>query len=262
MQPNLHNLSWEVTFLKEPVFYTAGRTHALQFAETILKEKGFLFTPSPDTSVTHLLLGVPSFEPDGSLKGGGQLEDILPSLSPEATIYGGMLKETLPKGYRTVDLLEDPIYVTENARITAHCALRLVMQKLPVTLLHCPVLVIGWGRIGKCLAQLLKGVGALVTVAARKEWDRAMLTALGYDAIDTQGLGNGLSRFRAIINTAPVMVLPKEDLHDCRDDCVKIELASCLGIDAPDVIWARGLPSKDAPESSGQLIAKTVLRLL
>ena len=261
MQPNLHNLSWEVTFLKEPVFYTAGRTHALRFAETVLKEKGLQFAPAPDASVTHLLLGVPSFEPDGSLKGGGQLEDTLPFLSPEVTICGGMLK-TLPKEYRTVDLLEDPIYIAENAQITAHCALRLAMQKLPITLLQCPVLVIGWGRIGKCLAQLLKNIGALVTVAARKEMDRAMLSALGYDAIDTQNLGNGLSRFRVIFNTAPVMVLPKEELHSCRDDCVKIELASSLGIDAPDVIWARGLPSKDAPESSGQLIAKTVLRLL
>ena len=28
------------------------------------------------------------------------------------------------------------------------------------------------------------------------------------------------------------------------------------------VIWARGLPGKDAPESSGILIAKTIIRLL
>ena len=262
MQPNLHNVAWEVISLIEPVFYTAGVTQALQYAETILKEKYFRFAPTPDPSVTHLLLGVPSFEPDGSLKGGGRLEDNLPLLSPDVTVCGGMLKKGLPEGYRSIDLLEDSLYVAENAQITAHCALRLVMQKLPVTLWHCPVLVIGWGRIGKCLAQLLKNIGAYVTVAARKETDRTMLIALGYDAIDTQNLGNGLSRFRAIINTAPVMVLPQEVLHDCPKDCVKIELASCLGIDAPDVIWARGLPNKDAPESSGQLIAKTILRLL
>ena len=28
-----------------------------------------------------------------------------------------------------------------------------------------------------------------------------------------------------------------------------------------DVLWARGLPGKDAPESSGKLIARTILRL-
>ncbi len=248
--------------MKEPVFYTAGRTDAMRFTEAILKKKDLRFAPTPDKSVTHLLLGVPSFEPDGSLKGGGRLEDILPLLSPEVTVCGGMLKNPQLSGYRTVDLLEDPQYVAENARITAHCAVSLAMEKLSVTLWRCPVLVIGWGRIGKCLAQLLKSVGAIVTVAARKETDRAMLTALGYDAIDTKALGNSLARYRVIFNTAPVMVLPKEELRDCSDDCLKIELASCLGIESPDVIWARGLPNKDAPETSGELIARTILRLL
>lgn len=248
--------------MKEPIFYIAGHTDALHFAETALKKKGLQFTPIPDKSVTHLLLGVPSFEPDGSLKGGGRLEDILPQLAPEVTVCGGMLKNPLLDGYRVVDLLDDPGYVAENARITAHCAVGLAMKKLPVTLWHCPVLVIGWGRIGKCLAQLLNAMGAMVTVAARKESDRAMLLALGYDTVDTQGLGNSLARYRVIFNTAPVTVLSGEDLYDCSDDCLKIELASCLGIAAPDVIWARGLPNKDAPETSGELIARTILRLL
>jgi len=33
-------------------------------------------------------------------------------------------------------------------------------------------------------------------------------------------------------------------------------------MEADDVIWARGLPGKEAPESSGELIARTVLRLI
>ena len=246
----------------EPVFYTAGCTDALRFTETVLKRKGLRFAPLPNRSVTHLLLGVPSFEADGSLKGGQRLEDILPSLSPDVTICGGLLCRTELEAYRTVDLLEDPEYVSENARITAYCAVRIAMQKLPVTLWRCPVLVIGWGRIGKCLAQLLKNMGAIVTVAARKEQDRATLSALGYDSINTQTLGNSIARFRLIFNTAPVMVLPKEDMQNCADDCLKIDLASRLGIEAPDVIWARGLPGKDAPETSGELIARTILRLL
>ena len=240
----------------EPVFYTAGSTDALRFAQTILMKKDLPFVQAPDKSVTHLLLGVPSFEPDSTL------EDLLSQLSPDVTVCGGKLQKPLLDGYRTIDLLEDPLYVAENARITAHCAVRLAMQKLPATLWNCPVLVIGWGRIGKCLTQLLHAMGARVTVAARKEADRATLLALGYDAIDTQGLGNSLGRFRVIFNTAPVMVLPKEDIQQCAQDCLKIDLASCPGMDAPDVIWARGLPGKDAPESSGELIARTLLRLL
>ena len=248
--------------MKEPVFYTAGRTDAMRFAQRLLKKKGLRFAPLPDRSVTHLLLGVPAFEPDGSLKGGGWLEDVLPLLSPEVTVCGGLLGKGVPEEYKKVDLLKDPGYVAENARITAYCAVRLAMRKLPVVLWRCPVLVIGWGRIGKCLGKLLQSMGALVTVATRKETDRAMLSALGYDTIDIQSLGNSLVRFRVIFNTAPAMVLPAEELHDCAEDCLKIDLASCPGIECPDVIWARGLPSKDAPETSGELIARTLLRLL
>lgn len=248
--------------MKEPVFFTAGRTAAMRYAQILLKKKGLRFAPLPDRSVTHLLLGVPAFEPDGSLKGGGWLEDVLPLLSPDVTVCGGLLKKGVPEEYKCVDLLEDPGYVAENAKITAYCAVRLAMCKLPVVLWRCPVLIIGWGRIGKCLARLLRDAGALVSVATRKETDRAMLSALGYDAIDIQSLGNALARFRVIFNTVPAMVLPAEELHDCTDDCLKIDLASCPGIEAPDVIWARGLPSKDAPESSGELIARTLLRLI
>ena len=248
--------------MNEPVFYTAGRTNAIVVAEKILQGYDFRFASCPDRSVTHLLLGVPAFEADGTLKGGGRLTDILPLLSPEVTVCGGMLKHTSLEGYRTLDLLEAPEYVAENARITAHCAVSLAMQKLPVTLWRCPVLVIGWGRIGKCLAQLLKSIGAVVTVAARKETDRAMLNALGYDCVDTLALGNGLARYRVIFNTAPEMVLSKEDMQQSAADCLKIDLASKPGMDAPDVLWARGLPGKDAPETSGQLIVRSILRLL
>ena len=48
----------------------------------------------------------------------------------------------------------------------------------------------------------------------------------------------------------------------CFGNALKIDLASKPGIGGSDVIWARGLPGKDAPESSGELIAKTIIRLM
>ena len=45
-------------------------------------------------------------------------------------------------------------------------------------------------------------------------------------------------------------------------EALLMDLASLRGIEGDRVIWARGLPGKDAPESSGALIAKTVIRLL
>ncbi len=232
----------------------AGYTPALKYAEAALKRNGYTILSQPSACVTHLLLPVPSFEPDGSIKGGGSLAELLPQLSKDVVILGGNLDRPELRGYGCVDLLKDPLYTAENANITAHCALRLAMQQLPVTLDGQKALVIGWGRIGKCLAVLLKGIGAQVTVAARKESDRAMLTALGYQGVDTKDIDT--TAYRVIFNTVPEMLNPLSP-----GDGLKIDLASNLGLGSPDVIWARGLPGKDAPESSGELIARTVMGL-
>lgn len=245
--------------MKARIFYTAGYTDALMHAVGIMQKRGCIFAEDLNSAVTDLILPTPAFDADGILKGGGVLTDILAQLPKDIAIYGGNL-QNLPKGYKAFDLLEDPFYLAENADITAHCAVKLAMTKLQVTLKNCPVLVVGWGRIGKCMAKLLWDMGAIVTVAARKETDRAMLAALGYETESaTFSGGYGLLRYRVIFNTVPVMVLPKELTQYCHQDCLKIDLASVPGIEGDDVIWARGLPNKEAPESSGELIARTIL---
>ncbi len=244
------------------IFYTAGHTDALNYAAAELQQKGFHFADQPYSTVTHLLLGVPSFKPDGSLHSDRPLEEILSGLSDNVTIFGGNLDCPALAKYQTIDLLKDSLYLAENANITAHCAVKHAITRLPVTLDRCPVLIVGWGRIGKCLAHLLRQMGAIVTVATRKESDRAILAALGYETEDSVNLGYSLIRYRVIFNTVPTMVLPRQSIEFCHKDCLKIDLASKPGIDADDVLWARGLPNKDAPESSGALIARTILRFL
>ena len=247
--------------MKNPVFYAAGSSPALYTAANILLRKGYDVLDSPGKNATHLLLPVPSFEKDGAVKGGRTLDNILPQLADDITVIGGNLSRPELSGYSAIDLLQDPLYLAENAAITAHCAVKLALSRLPATLQGCHVLVIGWGRIGKCLAALLKAMGANVAVAARKESDRAMLRALGYETEDPTALNYSLMRYRILFNTVPVPVISREQAQHCRPDCLKIDLASGLGIDADDVIWARGLPGKDAPETSGALIARTVIRL-
>ncbi len=244
--------------MNEPIIFPVESTPALTFAAKALRQRGMLLAAAPDKRVTHLLLPVPSFDADGSIRGGGRLEALLPLLSDGITVFGGGLGD-LP--CRTVDLLQDPAYLAENAAITAHCAVKRLLSNLPATVQGCSILVIGWGRIGKCLAQLLRDMGANVTVAARKETDRAMLRALGYATENPAVLRFSLVRYRVIFNTVPAMLLSSHQLSHCRPDCIKIDLASVRGMDAPDVICARGLPGTDAPETSGALIARTVIRL-
>lgn len=231
--------------------YCAGSNRALYYAAAFLMEEGAVFLPCPDHTVTHLLLPIPSFESDGTIKGGGDLNDILSRLPKTVTVIGGNLNRPELSEYEVLDLLEDSWYLARNASITAHCTLELALTKLPVTLDKCPVLIIGWGRIGKCLAKLLHGLGAEVTVAARKESRRVMIDALGYRSCPIEEIK--AENYRLIINTVPAMVLPSVP-----GTGLKIDLASKPGLGGKDVLQARGLPGLLAPESSGALIAQVI----
>lgn len=246
---------WHERVKRMAIFYSTGHTDALVHAIRMLHNAGIEFVPCPDRQVTHLLLPAPSFASDGRIKGGGSLEALLWQLPPDVTVIGGGLSQPELAEYKTIDLLQDPAYVADNAAITAYCAIELAAQKLPVVWQDCPVLVIGWGRIGKHLARLLERLGAKVTVAARKETDRALLQSMGYVAQDIPQIDP--REYSLVFNTVPEMLLP-----GCPGNAVKIDLASQPGIGGSDVIWARGLPGLYAPESSGALIARTVLRLL
>lgn len=241
--------------------YCAGNTAALSFARQFLLQRGFHFAQQPEPDVTHLLLPVPSFEADGRIRGGGIPAHILADLPEGITIIGGNLQNPNLQGYPTIDLLQDDRYIAENAAITADCAIRIAREQMNTVWRKCPVLVIGWGRIGKCLARQLQALDTDITVSARKRSDLAILQALGYAAqcsLDLRDLG----RYRVIFNTVPAAILSNEQCKACDPNCVKIELASKPGIDDPNVISALGLPAKYAPETSGQLIADTIVRLL
>ena len=234
--------------------YPAGRSEALSHACTFLAKTGCSIQASPTCETTHLLLPVPSFESPDHIKGGGTLSELLADLPKDITVVGGNLSCHELEGYNTLDLLKDPYYVAQNASITAYCAVTIAAQHLHVTYYECPILIIGWGRIGKCLAQLLKNLGADITIAARKAADRGMAKALGYKSIDIKQLPT--CGYRVIFNTAPSPILPENN-----DPALKIELSSKQGIAGDDVILARGLPGRYAPESSGKLIADTIIRL-
>ncbi len=223
--------------------YIPQCTPPIRFAAASLRQMGYCVTEEPDSSITHVLLPIPT--------------DALPAsdaLPDSVTMIGGNLPQS---DRRTIDLLCDEQYLAENAAITAHCAVKVAMRELPCTLMQCNVLVIGWGRIGRSLAPLLHHMGACVSVASRDEARRAMLAACGYRTevpgrIDPRG-------YRVIFNTAPAPVLDGDGADPC---CVLIDLASVRGISGERVIWARGLPGKEAPESAGALIARTVARQL
>lgn len=241
--------------LNDRVYYIPGGSRALEVVKKEFDLRGLSVTDAPSEDVTHLVLGVPCRMDSNSMTA------LLDQLPKGVRIFGGFLDREELREYRCCDLLKDEWYLAQNAAITAHCALQVALEQLPVTLEHCQVLILGWGRIGKCLAPLLKALGADVVIAARRVKQRAILQALGYEAEALPLSHYILPRFRVIFNTVPAAVLSREASEFCRPDCLKIELASIPGLEGEGIVDARGLPGKLAPESSGKLIARTVLRL-
>ena len=241
--------------LNKPVFYLSTDAPALQHAADYIQRQGFFFADSPSHSFTHLLLPVPSLDGNGCWKAE---MPILP-LPKHTVLVGGNIPPEAARGHPVIDLLADDIYLAQNASITAHCAIKVALRHWDRTFYRSRALIIGWGRIGKCLASLLTGLGAKVCVSARKEQDLALAAALGLDAVHTGLISSVASNFDIIFNTVPYPLL---NTTECDPSCLLIELASTPGILGDGVIDARGLPGKEAPHSSGILIGKTVLRLV
>ena len=209
---------------------------AMEYAAIWLRGAGITVTEATTQETTHFLLPVPT--------------RCFNTLPENVVIVGGNL-HCLP-GYAVIDLLKDPQYLVENAAITARCAPKLV----DVDWGGLPVLVLGWGRIGKYLARELRELGADVTIATRKAGDLETAAALGYGAIPLSDTKQVLSRFRVVFNTIPAMVLPLGAW-----DGIGVELASKPGMSGGNIVDGKGLPGRLAPEASGELIARRFLAL-
>ena len=253
-----------------------------RWAAEELRDRGFVAVahgvpeleswPLPEELSGSLVLPFPSFQ--GSYlrgKEGIAVSELLSRLKPGTRVYGALLdawKAAFEKaGAGVFDLYGSEPLTTLNAIPTAEGAIRLAIDVSPLTLHGAKCLVIGFGRVGRVLAQKLHVLSADVTVSARKAADRAMAQALGMRP-DTTGLyEQGLGEFDFIFNTVPAPVLSARQLALLKPACILIELASKPGGIPEDACrelglsyhFAPGLPGLCAPETAGRLYAGCIL---
>ena len=183
-------------------------------------------------------------------------------------VYGGGLsplrQALLDCGAEPVELFGTEPLTTHNAVPTAEGAIALAVLHSPYRLHGAPCLVIGYGHIGRVLANKLHGLSARVTVAARRPSDRAMAEAFGLEADETGRYARGLA-YHFVFNTVPAPVLTQDQLAALLPGCLLVELASAPGgipactrtdvtrIDAP------GLPGKFCAASAGAAYVAAIL---
>lgn len=201
------------------------------------------------------------------------LSELFAQLTPAQRLYAGGVKPSeraLAQEHSLIltDYLAREETAVRNAVPTAEGALALAMAETETTLCGTECLVLGFGRIGKLLAHRLRGLGASVSVSARRMDDLAWIDAFGYRGLHTNRLAGRLGDFRVIFNTVPHLVLDASLLGELRQDCVLIELASSAGFDRAAAetlghkcIAGGGLPGKVAPETAARVIRAALRKL-
>jgi dipicolinate synthase subunit A len=129
-------------------------------------------------------------------------------------------------------------------------------------------LVIGYGRVGKILADRLKAIGCDVTISARKPADLALAEALGFSYINTGQLNFKPLEYDIIFNTVDVKVIEDTSLKTCTADLIidlsskgglSLNVANSLGIKA---LKAPGLPGIIAPKTAAEILTNTITHII
>ena len=177
-------------------------------------------------------------------------------------------------GVKVVDYASDEVFMIRNALPTAEGAVAIAMGELRRTLFGSKIFVVGYGRIGKLLSELLKSMGAEVTVAARKMTDLTLASLHGCKPHRILPGEEGSyylpalpEAYHVIFNTAPVRLIHEELLRHIPKDTVLIDLASAPGgIDYDTAnrlglktVIALSLPGKVAPITAGEIIGDLVM---
>lgn len=192
-----------------------------------------------------------------------------------AQIFTGIARQKLSeicrqRNLRLVKLMELDEVAIHNSVPSAEGAIQMAMEHTDITIHGSRSVVLGFGRCGVTLARMLGGIGAEVTVCARKPADIARIQEMKLRAVPMNELEQAVREADLIFNTIPAMVLPAEVLAKVPRSSVIIDIASKPG--GTDFRYAEkrgikallapGLPGIVAPKTAGQILARTICRLL
>ncbi|AGL01312.1 dipicolinate synthase subunit DpsA [Desulfoscipio gibsoniae] len=202
----------------------------------------------------------------------GELLSLLPAGTPVLVgVARKPLCELLEKNaLKPIELMKLDEVAILNSIPSAEGAVQMAMERLPITIHGSSAMVLGFGRTGQTMAQLLMAMHAHTTVVARNPAQLARATAMGLKALHFNELVDYLRDVDVIFNTIPAPVINGEILQRLPSATLIIDLASApggtdfvkageLGIEA---VLAPGLPGKVAPKTAGMILARVVPGIL
>ena len=249
-------------------YYAFNHTECYNSLEEAMNSSDVIVLPLPFTK-DRLTLNTPLFDDKVVIS------DIVALLSNKKMVFGGQLPKSFCEELESRDcpycdyFLLDELAIY-NAVPTAEGVVQVLIEELPITIHGMKCGILGYGRVGKVLANTLSSLGAKVTVFARKQSAFAEIYASSMEFKHFDVLSTESNDFDVVINTVPVKVLGDAQLSKLNPDCILVEVASApFGIDfqsakekAFKVIKAGSLPGKVAPKTAGEIIGRSILPMI
>ena len=193
-----------------------------------------------------------------------RLNEILnKNLANDTLVLGGCFTEEQRelldrRGIRYLDFMDDEVVAQENAVATAEGAIAELAK----------ILVTGYGNCGKAIAKKLRGLGARVTVLARRREVRKQAKEDGFYAVDFAFGPEEAMGAAMLVNTVPAPVVTRVIIKELPRDAYILDIASkpggtdfaCakeFGIRADLVL---GIPGKYAPKESAYILERSMDR--
>ncbi|HHW40401.1 MAG TPA: dipicolinate synthase subunit DpsA [Syntrophomonadaceae bacterium] len=267
--PELVRMGADVTAVGFPACPELEQVHLAQNIKTALKNAQVVIFPMSGS------------DPNGNIK---TLDDnchiqltasVAELIPPGTLVIIGFARDFMRNWadkyrWKLVEIGEMDSVAILNSIPSAEGAIQIAMEKLPITIHDSNSFVLGFGRLGKTLARMLRGIGAHVTVVARKRSDLARAFEMGYRPLVFTRLQQHVSEADIIFNTVPALVLDEKMLIAMKKDVFIVDLAAApggtdfvaanrLGVNA---VLAPGLPGIVAPKTSGKILAQVIPQLI
>ena len=222
----------------------------------------------PKAAEQLFLLPIPSTRDNKTISGTNiDISSLIGVVDASCMVVGyglpnGIKKQIKALGCPVHDVGEDEEFLCENAELTAQATLGIILNTQGVSPSELRVGIVGYGRIGKCLARLLLYLGASVRVYSSDAGKRLDLGEWGITTAQSAS-GADISDLDILVNTAPAVIFDTTSDVAVLEDLRVIDLAS--GDNFPTLTSVEkypSIPSKMFPVSAGRAWGRSIERFI
>lgn len=174
------------------------------------------------------------------------------------------------KGCKTFQFSQAEDFTEENSRLTAEGLLSEIIRQTPFSLSSANVLLLGYGHCGAAIGSMLLPICRGIYVL---EWDltkQSHAREHGLCPITPADFPEVLPQCSLLINTIPAPVLEPQQWQNLPGSCHIFDIASAPFGFPSDIteksllpyFRVPGIPGRFSPAAAGQIIGKTIERIL